>query len=401
MSLENLNDTEKYFKDQMTAQGIPTDTAGMKAKLEEIATEEGLTFKNPGEYSPFWRFINTALVVPTLWLIEYLIRTVMPSLYVKTAEDAALDLRGWVYDTTRKQAETLEGLITFTRASVNTSVTIPAGTIIKSAPIDGTVYQVKTTTETEFTDGQLTADVPVTAIEAGSAYALAPGYFTILDEPITGISAVNNNEGWITSPGTDKETNENYRSRIRAKWTSVSDHHVNSVYKGIIASQTGFDYDRIFIDHTAAPRGPGSADAFVLFDADVPGESYLTEVNTYIRDNGFHGMGDDIEVKPLPETQHDIALTLWFPAGTGTETKDALTSEIEQIIRAAFRENSEYDNVTRAAPFSRFSFQRLGAEIMAEKPGALISIEWAQTDIVSTMTVPRINTLTITQDEVA
>lgn len=400
MSLENLNETEKYFHDQMKAQGIPTTTDSLKEKLEQIASEEGLAFKNPGEYSPFWRFLKTALVAPVLWLIEYVIRVVMPSLYVKTAEGAALDLRGWVYDTDRKPAETLEGVVTFTRASVDTSVTISAGTIVKSAPIDGTVYKVQTTTETEFPDGLLTVDVDVEAVDAGSAYNLAPGYLTILDEPITGISAVNNNDDWITSPGADEETDDNYRSRIRAKWTAVSDHHVNTVYKGIISSQTGFDYDRIFIDHTAAPRGPGSADAFVLFDAGVPGESYLTEVNDHITENGYHGMGDDIQVKPMPETQHDLTMTLWFPSGTSAETKASQSADIEQMVRAAFRENSEYANVTRAAPFSRFSFQRLGAEIMAEKPGVLVSIEWGQGDIVSTMTVPRINTLAISQNEV-
>lgn len=401
MSLENLNDTEKYFHDQMEAQGIPTTAEALTTKLEEIATEEGLAFKNPSDYSPFYRFLKLALVTPVLWLIEYVIRVVMPSLYVKTAEGSALDLRGWVYDTERKPATTLSGVITFIRASVNTAVTIPAGTIIKSAPIDGTVYSVITTTETEFTDGQLSAEVPVQAAAEGSAYNLAPNYITILDEPITGISSVNNADDWITTPGTDTEKDDDYKLRIRAKFTTVSDHHVNSVYKSIIAAQPGFAYDRIFIDHTAAPRGPGSADAYALFDAGVPGDDYLTAVNDYINANGYHGHGDDIQVKALPETQHDLTVTLWFPEGTATETKTEVTADIEQIIRAAFRENREYEKITRVKPFSRFSFQRLGAEILTAKPGQLISIEWGQPDIASAMSIPRINSLTITQNEVA
>lgn len=400
MSLDNLNETEKYFHDAMQAQGIPTTAEALTTKLEEIATEEGLAYKNPSDYSPFYRFLKLALVTPVLWLIEYVIRVVMPSLYVKTAQGAALELRGWVYDTDIKQEEKLTGLISFIRASVNTSVTIPKGAIIKSAPIDGKVYRVITTEETEFTDGQLSAQVPVEAEEAGAAYNLAPGYLTILEEPITGISSVNNSDNWITSPGADREDDEDYRLRIRAKFTTVSDHHVNSVYKSIISAQIGFAYDRIFIDHTVAPRGPGSADAFVLFDAGVPGEDYLYQVNDYITTNGYHGHGDDIQVKSLPETQHDLTVTLWFPEGTAIETKTEVAADIEQIIRAAFRENSEYQNITRVKPFSRFSFQRLGAEILTAKPGQLISIEWGQSDIVSEMNIPRIASLTITKNEV-
>ena len=400
MSLENLNETEQYFADAMLRSGIPITESAAADRFAQIAEQEGLVFKNPGDYSPFWRFVRQAMVVPFMWVIEYIIRTVMPSMFVKTATGAALDMRGWVYDEPRKGAQKLKGILLFTRSSAVVSVTIKKGAWIRTPPINGNVYRVKTTDSATFAAGMLTVLVPVEAENLGSAYNLAPGYFTILEEPVTGVSSVVNAGDWITSPGADVESDDEYRMRLKAKFTTVSDHHVNSVYKAIIARITGFSYERIYIDHTIAPRGPGSADAFILFDAGVPGISYLDAVNNYIRDQGYHGHGDDIEVKAMPETLHDITVSLWVPSGIDASIKTEVQQEAEQMIRAAFRENSEYPDVPRVAHFSRLSFVVLGSKIM-QRRSELVSIEFSQPDIVSLLNVPRLSTLTVTVSEVS
>lgn len=399
MSLENLNESEQFFADAMARAGVPMTAAELQAEFENMASAQNIAFKNPGEYSPFWRFIRQAMTTPFLWMIEFMVRYVMPSLFVKTAVGTALDMRGWVYDTTRKTAVKLTGVLTIARSNTSTNVELPMGAWVRTPPINGVVYRVKTTAAVQFSAGSLTAQVPVQAENPGSAYNLAPGYFTILEKAITGITSITNGENWITSPGADEETDDDYRVRIKAKFTTVSDHHVNSVYKSIISEFTGFSYERIFIDHTAAPRGAGSADAYVLFDAGVPGESYLTAVNNYIHDNGYHGHGDDIQVKAMPETLHDISATLWVPAGMDVALKTEIQTEAEQMIRAAFRETLEYADVPRVWPHKRFSFQMLGAKIMARR-SELVSLEWGQADIVSTLNVPRLNSLTLTVAEV-
>ncbi|QQD22278.1 hypothetical protein GJQ54_11095 [Oceanospirillaceae bacterium ASx5O] len=400
MSMENLTETEQFFYDAMQRANIPVTEAQAAQAFDSIATEEGLVFKNPGDYSPFWRFVKSAMVLPFLWIVEYIIRTVMPSMFVKTATGVALEMRGWVYDEPKKGAVKTKGVITFTRSAPSVAVSIAAGKWIKTAPINGRTYRVKTTAAASFTAGEMTLQVPVEAEQEGAAYNLAPGYFVILEEPITGIVSVTNAEGWITSLGGDEEDDDEYRARLRAKFTTVSDHHVNSVYKAIISRLTGFAFDRIYIDHTQAPRGPGSADAYVLFDAGVPGEATLQEINDYIRDQGYHGHGDDMEVKAMPESLHNISCTLWLPAGAAQAIKDEVQAEAEQMIRAAFRENSEYPEVTRVAHFSRFSFIGLGARIMARR-SELISVEFANADIVSNLDVPRIDALTVTMEEVS
>lgn len=398
--MNKLNETEQYFYDAMQQQGIPVTEEQLREKFDAMAEAEGLVFKNPGDASPFYRFLKKACITPVLWLLEYVVRVVMPSLYVKTAEKAALDLRGWVYDAERKNAVKTRGVVQLTRASTDTSVTVPAGRWIRTAPIDGQVYRVQTTESVGFDSGSLTTLVTVEAENTGSAYNLAPGYFTILEQPITGIVALSNPTGWITTAGADDESDDDFRLRIQAAFSAVSDHHVNSVYKNIIAQVAGISYDRIFIDNTAAPRGPGSADAYVLFDTGSATGAVLAPVNQFIRDDGNHGHGDDLMVKPMPESSHDISATLWVPAGMSADQKADIQQTAEQMIRAAFRENNEYPDVTRAWPYSRFSFQGLGGKIMTRRT-SLRSIEWGQGDIVSTLDIPRINTLTIAVNEVA
>jgi uncharacterized phage protein gp47/JayE len=397
MSLDNLTVDQQHFADSMQDAGIPITENALKARFEQMAETEGLEFKNPGEKSAWWRWLKSIAVVPVLWLIEFIIKTIIPNQFVKTASGRFLDVLAWGYGLERKPQTTATGIVTFSRDSIGTTLTIAAGTIIKTAPINGVVYKLLSTKEMAFGVNDFDLLVTVQAEKPGLAYNLAAGYFIILDTPISGISQVKNASDWLTKPGADQEKTEDFRARIRGHFATVSDHHVNSVYKSIISEHTGFKYDRIFIDHTLAPRGPGSADAFVLFDVGVPAQSYLDTVNNYIRDEGNHGHGDDIEVKAMPISLKDINATLWVAAGMGQPEKDALANDVEQMIRCAFRENTNF-NVTLVWPHSRFSMGKLSGEILRRFSG-LASIEFSQGDIVSALDVPTINTITITVAE--
>lgn len=391
---------ENYFLDSVKGAGIPTTEEELKTEFNTMAESHGLEFKNENQNSPWWQFLVSVAVTPALWFIQFLIKFILPNQFIKTASGQFLDLLAWAYgdDMARKQAKKLKGNIAFYRDSIGVALTIPKGTWIQTAPINGVVYRVQTTQEMVFGVNDYSLQVPVVAEHEGLAYNLASGYFIVLPEPITGITSVNNESDWISEPGADKETDDDYRERLREFYSTVSDHHTNSVYKTIIARRTGFKINRIFIDHTTAPRGPGSADAFVLFDVGTPAASYLDDVNNYIRDEGMHGHGDDIEVKAMPETLHDISGTVWVPAGMGATEKAELKTNIEQMIRCAFRENTDFE-VTKTWPYSRFSFGRLSGELM-RRFISVHSIEWGQGDIVSNTNVPRINTLNITMQEV-
>jgi hypothetical protein len=156
--------------------------------------------------------------------------------------------------------------------------------------------------------------------------------------------------------------------------------------------------DGVYFEH-GAPRGPGSANAFVLFDADVPAATYLAQINAHIRDLGNHGHGDDLMVMVMPETQHDLRVTLW-PRSTLTATqRQTLQDETALFIRAAFRESTTGDyQPTLTYPQSRFSFSRLGEELHQQFPG-LESLHFDNADIVSELNIPRIQSLEVLSND--
>ncbi|MBN0162010.1 hypothetical protein JTL55_35960, partial [Pseudomonas aeruginosa] len=91
--------------------------------------------------------------------------------------------------------------------------------------------------------------------------------------------------------------------------------------------------DGVYFEH-GAPRGPGSANAFVLFDAGVPADEYLQQINAYIRDQGNHGHGDDLQVFVMPETLHQVRVEIWPRANLSIEQRAELKTQVEQFIRA-------------------------------------------------------------------
>ncbi|EMA5904817.1 baseplate J/gp47 family protein, partial [Salmonella enterica] len=295
---------------------------------------------------------------------------------------------------TRKDATRATGNITFIKASPDTSVTVPAGTVIQTERINGVIYAVKTTQQVVIPAGTAQAPVSATATDSGTAFNLAPGYYQILPEAVDGIAAVRNDDNWLTTPGSDQESDDELKDRCRNQFNLAGSYHTDAVYRSLIAAQAGLSIDRIFFQHDA-PRGPGTANAFLLLDTGVISQPYLDRVNQYITDQGHHGHGDDIRCFALPETRHDLAVTVYVKnlANISADDTAALQSGVENLIRCAFRENSNYD-VTRTWPYSRFSFSQLGRELH-DAFTLVDSVTFSLTDILSELNIPRLNTLSV------
>jgi len=286
-------------------------------------------------------------------------------------------------------------VILFTRIAAGGTLELPAGIVVQSSAINGHIYQLVTTTPATFADGLLQLEVPVEAQEVGSGYNLAPGYYAILPVPLAGIAQVVNADGWLIAPGADPEPDEQLRLRVRNQFSAVNQWHTDAVYRAMISAFPGVRPDGVYFLH-GAPRGPGSANAYVLFDADVPAATYLEQINAHIRDQGNHGHGDDLVVMVMPETQHAIRLTLWPRALIGNDKRDSLRDEVALFVRAAFRESTVTDyQPTLTYPQSRFSFSRLGEELHQQFPG-IESLHFDNADIVSELSIPRINSLVVT-----
>ncbi|KIQ33802.1 baseplate J/gp47 family protein [Pseudomonas viridiflava] len=382
------------FKKALGDSGIPTTEAQLKQAWEKLAVEQGSTLTNTSAYSPFWRIITALVTKPVLWLLEFVSGTVLPNFFVKTAGNQWLDMLAWAVNVERKAATVATGGLLFTRANTGGELEVPIGTLIQSPTLNGHIYQLVTTEPRSFEEGQSQLVVPVRAVGAGSGYNLAPGYYAVLPQSVPGIVQVVNAAEWLQTPGADAEHDDQLRLRVRNQFSAVNQWHTDAVYRAIITGFPGVAADGVYFEH-GAPRGPGSANAFVLFDAGVPADTFLEQINTHIRDGGNHGHGDDLLAMAMPETLHAISVNVWPVANLTALQLQTLQTEVGLFIRAAFRESTQSDYTpTRTFPQSRFSFSRLTEELHVQFPN-ISSLRFANADILSALTIPRIQSLAV------
>ncbi|ECC3463257.1 hypothetical protein AA471_11275 [Salmonella enterica subsp. enterica] len=381
------------FKKILRESGMPVDEQTVRDTLQQAADDENLV-TNTSRMSPFWRLIQLLVIKPYMWIVDTLINNVLRNLFLQTAAGPFVDLFAAALRLKRKDATAATGKITFTKSAADNSITIPAGTVIQTERINGTIYSVATTQQAVIPGGTASALIDVTATDSGAAFNLAPGYYQILPKAIDGIAAVRNDEDWLTTPGANQESDDELKDRCRNQFNLAGSYHTDAVYRSLIAAQAGLTIDRIFFLHDA-PRGPGTANAYLLLDTGVISQPYVDSVNQYITDQGHHGHGDDMRCFPMPETRHDLAVTVYVENLSNISESDltALKSGIENLIRCAFRENGNYD-VLRVWPYSRFSFSQLGREIHRHFDLAE-SLSFSLQDIKSDLSVPRLNSLTI------
>ncbi len=376
--------------------GVPTTEAAMEAELKKEVVATGSLITNDSDVSPFWRLVRGVVITPALWLIRTLLAGhVLPNTFAATATDAYLDLKAWDVDLTRKAAQKTRGLVNFVKANPSAAVTIPADIWVTTERINGTIYRLRPLQAVVSPAGEAVARVVCEAELAGAAWNLAPGYYNLLSEPVTGIlSARNDDKEWITTQGSDVESNDALGLRIQNQFSAVGRYHIDAIYRSMLASVAGIRADHIFFEHDA-PRGPGTANAYILLEVGATPASLINQLNDYVGRQGNHGHGDDLFVMSIPETQHSLTLALWPQANLSDEQKAALKAGAENLVRAAFRQSADFPAVTRTWPQSRFSLSQLGRELHSQFP-QLQSLHFGESDIVAGLAIPRLKTLEVT-----
>ncbi|EPB0561141.1 baseplate J/gp47 family protein [Escherichia coli] len=381
------------FEEVVKASGMPVTESEVRERFNAIAAEEGI-ITNTSRMSPFWRLITAIVTAPVMWLKEVMVSTVLANMFVATASGSMLRLLAWAVNVTAKPASAAQGVIRFFKEDARAVVTVKAGTVIQTERINGRVYELSTTEDVVIPSGTTSALLPVKATGTGGAYNLAPGYYRILPVAVDGISHVVSEENWLTVPGADEESDDELRERCRNQFNLVGNYHTDAVYRSMIAGVVGLSIDRIFFEHDA-PRGPGTANAYLLLDSGVASAPFVNAVNDYINTQGHHGHGDDMQCYAMPETLHDLAVTVYVRnlANLTGDEQNSLKNGIENLIRCAFRENADFD-VRKTWPYSRFSFSQLGREIHKTFSQA-DSLAFSLGDITSELNVPRLKSLVV------
>ncbi|HHQ4553430.1 TPA: baseplate J/gp47 family protein [Aeromonas veronii] len=394
----NLRPTVDFMA-LLAKSGVPTTEEAMEVELKKEVEAAGSLITNDSDVSPFWRLVRAVVITPALWLIRILLAGhVLPASFAATATDSYLDLKAWDVDLTRKPAQKTRGIVNFTKVNPAEATTIPDDVWVTTERINGTIYRVKPVQAVVSPAGEAVARVVCEAEFAGVAWNLAPGYYNLLSKPITGIlSARNSEKEWITTQGADAESNDALGLRIKNQFSAVGRYHIDAIYRSMLASVAGIRADHIFFEHDA-PRGPGTANAFILLEVGTTPASLIEKLNDYVNNQGNHGHGDDLQVMAMPETEHSLHLELWPVENLAAEQRLALVSEVKLLIRAAFRQSADYPQVTRTWPQSRFSLSQLGRELHQAFP-EIKSLHFTELDIVSGLEIPRLAAIEVTLND--
>jgi hypothetical protein len=389
------------FIDILAASGVPVTEDELELELKAQVVTAGSEVSNDSKMSPFWRWVKAAVVTPAVWLIRSLLAGhVMPNMFVGTAQRWALELKAWEYNITPKEAVATQGYITLTKSNPDDVVTIAAGSIIQTLPIDSVVYQVSVLEETVLPAGDATGKVLVEALESGAAFNLSAGYFNIIPKEISGIVSAVNEPDWITTLGANQETDEELALRLQNAFTSSGEWHIDDVYRSIISSVAGIRSDNIYFENTGHIV-PATANALIVMEVGQTPQTILDQLNQYIMTDGHHGHGDVLTCKAIPDTQHDVIAEVVFVTSLSDQIKVNELLDVEARIRAAFRETEAYPEMTRAKPSSRFSISELATEIhtnIDNVKSVKITVDGeVQQDIISALTQPRLRSLTVTE----
>ncbi|MEB2410381.1 baseplate J/gp47 family protein [Enterobacter asburiae] len=382
-------DFEKVLQDA----GMPVTEEAVKAEFNRLVKAEGFV-TNTSRMSPFWRLVTALITTPVMWIISALINIVMANMFVATASGSLLRLLAWGLNVTPKPASAAQGMVRFTKITAGQVATVPVGTIVQTERINGIIYQLAVTADTIIPANVASALVPVQATGAGAAWNLAPGYYRILPVAVPGIASAVTEDDWLTQPGGDDESDDELRERCRNQFNLVGNYHTDAIYRSMIAQVSALSVDRIYFQHDA-PRGPGTANAYLLLDSGQASQPFIDAVNDFINTQGHHGHGDDMQCMAMPETHRDLTATVYVVnlSNLSDEAQAALKSDVDSLIRCAFRENTAWD-VVKTWPYSRFSLSQLGREIH-ELLEHVQSVEFSITDITSQLQVPRLQSLTV------
>lgn len=318
-------------------------------------------------------------------------------MFLRWATGIWLDAFAWSRALERKPAQRARGTLLLQRTDLSRAITVKIGTVIATSPINGVVYRVITTENRTFPLGVSQIEVPVQAEKDGSAYNISGMFSNILSTELAGLVRVTNTDNWLLVPGADAESDDDLRLRTRNRFTAINRWHVDATYRDIIADFAGIAVDEIFFEHTA-PRGPGSANALILFDGATPAADYFEAINHHIIESGNHGFGDDLQAFPLYTQPIDIHANYKTKLGLSEFQLSTLQTNIEAFIRTAFRDLTEsIYSPTRVTPLKTFAWSVLIAELHNQFPD-ITSFDFSvDADIECGLWVPRIHTLAVSK----
>lgn len=237
--------------------------------------------------------------------------------FPQTATGEKLELHAGLRGVARRPASKAGGTVRFYAARDRLEAAeIPEGTVCMTA--DGRRYV--TTGGAVIAVGVTELDVPVEAVEAGSAWNAEAGTIVYLAVPPSGVTACANPEA-LTN-GQDREGDESLRERVLATY--------NRLANG--ANAAFYHQEAMGFDGVAAAavlprnRGVGTVDVVVAARGGMPDQALLDSLQAHF--DSVREIAVDVRVCAPTEAGVVIAVTLAAEGGYAFE-------EVSQTVRAA------------------------------------------------------------------
>lgn len=237
---------------------------------------------------------------------------------LRYARGTILDAIGDGYDCTRMEAGKAITMLKFSLSSTySADIIIPEGT--RAATEDGKYFA--TDKEVNIPAGQTSVVVSASATEGGTAWnGYLEGTVNIMVDLLSYVDEVTNTV--VTDSGTERETDDDYRERIRLSLTKFSTAGPKNAWR-----------------YWAMSADPGIADAHVklvsannvsitiiMKDGEAADETVVEKVLAAVSADDVKPLGDMVTVSPAEESVYDIELKYYV----SSENEAAAVNAIEE-----------------------------------------------------------------------
>ena len=212
--------------------------------------------------------------------------------FPQTAEGEYLDYHAQLRSLERKPALPAQGTVRFTAGeAAQSDRSIPQGTVCMTAGL----VRFATTQAAVLPAGELTVDVPVQALEPGTAGNVSAQTVVSMAVAPMGIASCTNPQAF--AGGADGEGDEELRARILDTFRRLPNGANAAFYE-----QGALSFDQVAAAAVIPkPRGLGSVDVIVSTLAGTPGEELLEQLQDYFEQR--REIAVDVQVKaPTPVT---------------------------------------------------------------------------------------------------
>ena len=292
-----------------------TDAATILATvLEKLQSDIGETLYPGDERRMFGESLSALLVIAFNTMDDAAKNSLL-----KYAIGEALDAIGDSYDCARLEADEAITTLRFSLAEIYASdITIPAGT---RAATEGGLYFV-TNEEATIATGSTYVDVSASAAEGGTDYnGLLAGTVTTMVDLISYVDSVSNTVA--TSGGTDEESDDDYRKRIRLKLSSFS----------TAGSANAYKYWALSADNDVADAYIVSPSANVIYvyivtiDGSIPDANLISTVQASVNADDIRPLGDTVTTLAPATSSYTVDLTYYVSSENETAAVEAIEGD--------------------------------------------------------------------------